>query len=162
MDISPIFLIILAILEIKLLIYCYKTAIVSSVITEIRFIPIFIAFILIKEINRDQIIIIIKDYVYLATLILLLSNYLLIFIFHLRKNEFQTVADYLKNYNIIIKEDDKTILKFNSLQLKLAIIRYIQKHKNNNKITEKEKLKNLLNSDMPNLFKSLKNTDKNN
>jgi len=162
MDISPIFLIIFAILEIKLLIHCYKTAIVSSVIIEIRFIPIFITYILIKEINRDQITIIIKDYVYLTTLILLLLNYFLIFIFHLRKNEFQIVANYLKNYDITIKEDDKTILKFNSLQLRSAIIRYIQEHKNSNKITEEEKLKDLLNNNTPNLFESLKNTDKNN
>lgn len=162
MDISPIFLIILAILEIKLLIHCYKTAIVSSVITEIRFIPILIAFILIKEINRDQITIIIKDYAYLATLILLLLNYLLIFIFHLRKSEFQIIADYLKNYDINIKEGDKTILKFNSLQFKTAIIRYIQNHKKNDKTTEEEKLKDLLNDNSPNLFESLKNTNKNN
>lgn len=156
MDISPILLIILAILEIKLLIHCYKTAIVSSVITEIRFIPILITFILIKEINRDQIIIIIKNYVYLATLILLLLNYLLIFIFHLRKNKFQIVTDYLKNYDIIIKESDRTILKFNSLQLKSAIVRYIQNHKNSDKTTEEEKLKDLLNDNSLNLFESLK------
>ena len=160
MDISPIFLIILTILEIKLLIHCYKTAIVSSVIAEIRFIPILIAFILIKEINKGQIIVIIKDYVYLSTLILLLLNYLLIFIFHLRKSEFQIVTDYLKNYNINIKESDKTILKFNSLQLKSAIVRYIQNHKNSDKTTKEKKLKDLLNDNSPNLFESLKKTNK--